>query len=311
MEASGSREKVESVFEAMDWNNSGTINMQKFLTYVDRVRRRESLRELRAANKQQQDSARERESARDSRPSSSSRSSADFNIDVALLLAAGSRRLNLTSRGLDDEDARGIGADLAVNSTLRFLVLSRNQIGLAGADQLARALRVNSTLVRLDLGSNLFGNAGVISLCEALRVNCSLQRLDIGNTRMDAAGAKAAADMLTVNKSLRELNLRGNHMGNDGAELIGAALRYNTVLTNLFLQENDIDPVPGMRNFVRSLYSIDHFVLERLEGIDLAAFSRILDLVPDPAGPPASNEKILATMRSRRGLHVCKRVMNK
>jgi len=305
MAAEGSREKVELVFDRMDWNGSGTINMQKFLSYVDSLRRRESLRRLRSIQ-HQIDVIKKRGEMVDSRPPSAKESDA-FQVNIAVSMT-GSRRLNLSFRSLGDEEVKPIAENLKSNTMLRFFSLGRNKIGSEGITCLAESLRVNSTLTRLDLGSNIFNNEGVIIIADALRENSSLQRLDLYNTPMDESGARAVAVAITCNKTLQELNLRGNHMGNEGAELIGNSLRYNTTLTRLFLQENDIDPIPGMRGFVRSLYSVDDFVLEKVEGIDLPAFSRILDIAPDPL---LTNDKVLAIMRSRRGLHISKQIVNK
>ena len=307
MKAKGSLEKVERVFDFMDYNSSGTINMQKFLQYVDNLRRRESIQLLNEAKKKM--NALQRSTAQvDSRPASAKDSPA-FKMMYALEMAS-ARRLNLTSRGIEDLDMEAIADNLAGNTMLRFLVLSRNKIGREGASRVATALRSNTTLTRLEMGSNQFGNEGVIQLAGALHSNCTLLRLDLFNTPMETSGARAFAKTIMVNKTLQELSLRGNHMGNEGAMLIGESLRYNTVLTSLCLQENNIDPLPGMRGIVTSLYSCDNFVLERLEGVDLVAFSRILDIIPEPT-EFLSNRKILAIMRKRRGLHVSKRIINK
>jgi hypothetical protein len=312
MKAKGSLDKVETVFDYMDYNSSGTINMHKFLQYVDNMRREESLQALHEEAKQQQQLAARQESARivDLRPLSA-KDSATFLMNYAVSMS-GSRRLSLTSRRIGDGDMRVIADNLANNTMLRFLVLSRNDIGVDGVSMLATSLRTNTTLTRLDIGSNKFGNEGVILLAVALRNNSTLQRLDLYNTRMQESGARAIANSLMVNKTLRELSLQGNRMGNTSAMMIGEALRHNTVLTSLFLQDNDIDPIPGMLGFVTSMYSCDDFVLEKLEGINLADFSGILDIKP-PATPVStlSNSKILGIMRKRRGLQVSKRVLNK
>lgn len=309
MKTEGSLEKVEQIFDYMDFNGSGTINMQKFLQYVDNLRHQESL-ELLREDKSKLDAMKNSRAQVDSRPPSAKDSPA-FKMDYVLAMAS-TRRLNLTSRNIGDPDTHTMADNLAVNKMLRFLVLSRNNIGVDGVSRIAAALRTNTTLTRLELGSNHFGNEGVILLAGALHSNSTLQRLDLFNTPMDTSGARAFAKTIMVNKTLRELSLRGNHMGNEGAMLIGESLRYNTVMTSLFLQENDIDPLPGMRGIVTSLYSCDNFVLERLEGVDLASFSRILDIKSPPESCGGlSNTKILAIMRKRRGLHVSKRIMNK
>ena len=279
--------------------------MKKFLTFIDGKRHAESLKHAKNMKKKL-DALKDGARVTTSRPTSAQNAEA-FKMDYLKSMNI-CRRLSLTSRALGDDEVYDIAENLKVNNFLRFLVLGRNNVGLEGVNKISLSLRMNTTLTRLDIGSNKFGNEGVIVLAEMLHYNSTLQRLDLYNTPMQESGARAIANSLRVNKTLRELSLRGNHMGNAGAILIGEALRYNTVLTSVFLQENDIDPIPGMRQFVTSLYSCDDFVLERLEGIDLAEFSWILDINPNP---DLTNDDILAIMRKRRGLHVSKQIVNR
>ena len=58
-----------------------------------------------------------------------------------------------------------------------YVNLDFNEIGDAGATQLADALRVNATVHTLDLRSNSIGEAGATQLADALRVNATLHSL--------------------------------------------------------------------------------------------------------------------------------------
>jgi hypothetical protein len=299
-----------NAFKEMDFDSSGTINLKKFLRYVDNIQH--------AADKQTLfniDEKKDFSSPALLSPVTESQSNLTKDLSKKEILErshfsmamASNRRLSLSSRNINDDNIKVIADNLLHNLILRFLILSRNNIGLEGIKKLCVSLRSNNTLTRLDLSSNKFGSEGVILIAETLHVNSSIQRLDLCNTLIDVKGARAIAQSLMVNKSLQELNLRGDHMGNEAVMLVGNALRYNTVLKKLFLQENDIDPEPGMRSFTTSLYSCDVFVLEKLEGIDLLEFSRILDIIPDPC---LDNDKILSIMRGRRGKNAKKKHVN-
>ena len=54
-----------------------------------------------------------------------------------------------------------IAALLMANTTVKRLLLARNQIGDAGAGALANLLQTNSCIEYLNLESNMFGEAGV------------------------------------------------------------------------------------------------------------------------------------------------------
>ena len=68
-----------------------------------------------------------------------------------------------------------------MNATLTSLSLARNNIGDAGATQLAACLRVNVTLKSLNLALTRIGDEGATQLAESLRVNATLMSLDLGH----------------------------------------------------------------------------------------------------------------------------------
>ena len=129
-----------------------------------------------------------------------------------------------SGRGVGDEGARILASALAnAVPSLRFLDLSGNDLGRAGAEALAEALLVSSSgssypvgvaaafaasapvsatapcaLEVLDLSANRVGSEGARALATALsRRGCPrLRRLDLSQNVIGAKGAAAAADVL-------------------------------------------------------------------------------------------------------------------
>ena len=81
-----------------------------------------------------------------------------------VLLPPGATSVDLPRRGLGDEDAAALAAELAVNTSVTELNLEGNRVGAAGAASLASALEKNTTLLTLDLGTNGVGAAFRASL---------------------------------------------------------------------------------------------------------------------------------------------------
>jgi Ran GTPase-activating protein (RanGAP) involved in mRNA processing and transport len=93
------------------------------------------------------------------------------------------RYLYLDRCGLQDSHAQYLAKSLRTNNTttVQELFLDGNQIGLAGAIELARALETNTTLEGLFLEGNPIEIAGARALCETLKTsNMTLRRLAIG-----------------------------------------------------------------------------------------------------------------------------------
>ena len=125
-------------------------------------------------------------------------------------------------------------------NTLTRLDLHVNQIGDAGAKDLATALQTNRSLTTLDLHVNQIGDAGAKDLATALQTNTSLTTLDLHGNQIGVEGAKALAEALHTNTSLTTLGLRHNIIGVEGATAFATALQTNTSLTTLDLRGNQI-----------------------------------------------------------------------
>jgi hypothetical protein len=118
-------------------------------------------------------------------------------------------KLDLSRNKLRDEDA-GLFARLIANQNLKSLVLRENNIGDAGALEIAVALRQNNTLDLLDLKSNAIGSDGASALADALVLaNDSLKVLDLGCNLICVDGATSIAEMLTRNESIEKFGMGG------------------------------------------------------------------------------------------------------
>ncbi len=149
---------------------------------------------------------------------------------------------------------------------INTLVLANNNLGAAGAAQLARALRTNATLTRIDVENNRIACAGVRAICDALSFNCKnsggigggtlfVRSLNVSNNTIKAAGAIALAEYLRLGHTATaattgsgtengthfvagafgcvELLAWNNSLGNAGATALADAVRSSLTLQRL------------------------------------------------------------------------------
>lgn len=64
----------------------------------------------------------------------------------------------------------------------------------------------------LNLGENNLGGAGAKQIAEALKVNTTLIEVDLSLNYIDDEGGKAIAEALDVNKTLKVLAMSGNEI---------------------------------------------------------------------------------------------------
>jgi len=95
--------------------------------------------------------------------------------------------IDLSRKGLNDEDGVSIAGMLKVNVGLEKIETEGNSLGVKSATSIAESLFENETLRSLNLdGNNLTASGndqtGVIALANALRANKSLRVLLLGTT---------------------------------------------------------------------------------------------------------------------------------
>lgn len=103
-----------------------------------------------------------------------------------------------------------IFSGLSVNSTLRGLNISFNQIGSKGAECIASYLQSNTSLKVLTLWNNFIGDAGAQYIANSLKTNSTLQSLDISCCQITNRGLEAFVPALQRNRSLMALSVDDN-----------------------------------------------------------------------------------------------------
>lgn len=116
--------------------------------------------------------------------------------------------LNLWGNRLGDAGANKIALYLKKQLChLKFIGLGRNNIGPAGAKDIAESLHNNLSLVTLDLRFNRIGNIGLSHLLESLEFNKTLLKLNIENNFITSIGIEQFIIKLRILFSNDKLNL--------------------------------------------------------------------------------------------------------
>ncbi|XP_037696292.1 ribonuclease inhibitor [Choloepus didactylus] len=144
---------------------------------------------------------------------------------------------------------------LRTTPSIREFVLSNNDLGEAGVQQLCRGLvesacqlemlrlegcgitsanckdlcgivAAKDSLQELALGENKLGDAGIAALCPGLLSPSSrLRILWLWECDVTAEGCRDLCRVLQAKESLKELSLVGNELGDEGAQLLCKSLR--------------------------------------------------------------------------------------
>ncbi|CAD7955191.1 unnamed protein product [Amoebophrya sp. A25] len=121
--------------------------------------------------------------------------------------------IDLSRKGLNDEDGVTIGKMLAKNKALTKMDLEGNMLGPKAAHAFAEALKVNETIKCLNLEANSMGGddeSGIVALAQSLKKNQDLQILALGKNNLGGSAGEAFHDALDKNKVLTQLELSYN-----------------------------------------------------------------------------------------------------
>ena len=146
---------------------------------------------------------------------------------------------------------------LQTNNILRTLSMVLCGISDDGAESLARALAVNSSLKELNISYNEIGDKGIahIAMPLSLMTNTTLRKLDISSCSISDEGMDSLFGALAVNQSLEELNISENEFGDIGMALITTALQTSSTLK---LLETSVTPF-SLTSSVASLECNDRY----------------------------------------------------
>ncbi|RLN55788.1 hypothetical protein BBJ29_005938 [Phytophthora kernoviae] len=148
--------------------------------------------------------------------------------------------LEYKSLGVDGSSA--IADLLAVNTSLKTLALSRNQVGDQGVEKLAAGLIANEKagLHELQLTDAGITGAGLDKLAPLLvNVNCSLETLQLSFNALGSA-TSAFFDALATNSSLKKLQLKECKLTDAHAAALAAALKQNKALVEIDVTDNEL-----------------------------------------------------------------------
>lgn len=151
--------------------------------------------------------------------------------------------LNFAGLELDAWNFTNLMLFLPENKSLLNLNISRKGLGDNQASQLGEMLKANKKLRRLELEGNLFGSKSCKPFAEALKYNKTLRYLDLENNRLtdfgkDISGIEELFEALKYNTSLISLNLSGNCITEQCGNSIINCLRHNKTLIHLELMNN-------------------------------------------------------------------------
>ena len=143
------------------------------------------------------------------------------------------RALDLSGRGLDDQEAAALARNEALQP-VTHLILARNEIGPEGAAALASSDHL-AGIIALDLSANRLGSVGVEHLAQS-RTLRSLTTLGLADNGLSARAATALAEGML---RLTDLDLSGNDLGCAGAAALAASDTLGR-LERLVLRDNAI-----------------------------------------------------------------------
>lgn len=138
--------------------------------------------------------------------------------------------------GSGENGADQLSSALFSNTTLMELIISQCHICIYGSYCMADAI-LNSELRILDISNNNITNDGAIYFAKMLAKNTLLTNLDLSNCKIGDVGIKALAEALknNTNSGLMTLNLSGNNFGIEGLNALKKMLETNTTLRKIII----------------------------------------------------------------------------
>jgi Ran GTPase-activating protein (RanGAP) involved in mRNA processing and transport len=162
--------------------------------------------------------------------------------ELRRLVESGAESVAFSDTFMGDEGCRMLCDQLKENTRVRSLDLRGCNIRSEGAVALAGLISNNSTLTFLGLEWNGVGmiDSGFQTLCKAIARNQSLVEVDFRNNNIGPAGGAALAALLAQNRKLERVDLRWNNLGVNGGRELAAAMQDNTTLVGLELSGNKV-----------------------------------------------------------------------
>ena len=150
--------------------------------------------------------------------------------------------LNISKNDIGDSGIKAISESLNFNSNLSQLIASRCEITCNGAVSISNMIKNNRTLTTLGIYYNPIGDQGVTTIAEAMLTNNKLEKLDMRYCDLGDDGTKSLVKLLNTNKCLNELIIMHNQ--SISADVIGELLQAavnNCVIDDLEVDYNKLD----------------------------------------------------------------------
>lgn len=165
------------------------------------------------------------------------------NPDIELLVLKG----NL----IHDDLCKPLTEALMLAKSLKKLVLAHNRISDAGISSLADLLLVQKSddgkasgplLKYLDLSNNSIGSAGALVIANALSVNSTLEvlKINMNDTIGDEGLARFFKTFTTDNFTLKQLNISGCNAAHETAAALAEAIRHYGTLNARITHEKEL-----------------------------------------------------------------------
>ncbi|CDW79679.1 UNKNOWN [Stylonychia lemnae] len=131
-----------------------------------------------------------------------------------------------------------------VHSHLIELDMSKNQLGLKGAEQFGEVLKHNHRLIRLNLSQCQIGPKGLQDIMNGLKKNKFITHLNISRNDFKFGLPHSLSSILMVNNILQELDLSFCSLGSNMMLGVTDGLFSNSTLKKLNLRGNQIEDHP-------------------------------------------------------------------
>ncbi|KAG7176253.1 Leucine-rich repeat-containing protein 45-like [Homarus americanus] len=140
------------------------------------------------------------------------------------------KTLSLKGNSIQGSSAHALAKMLRHNNTIIRLSLEWNNLGLCSGSfsSFCEAFGSNSSLQYLDLRSNQLGMDCGTHLARALTRNCNLSTLDLRWNNIGRVGGKALLESLCHNRTLTKLDLIGNDIPSEDISAIEMQLGQNS-----------------------------------------------------------------------------------
>mmetsp|Transcript_75659 Transcript_75659/g.131094 ORF Transcript_75659/g.131094 Transcript_75659/m.131094 type:complete len:391 (-) Transcript_75659:266-1438(-) len=155
-------------------------------------------------------------------------------LSQAMASNSSCQSLDLSRKGLNDEEGISLAGMLEKNTHLQKLEVEGSNLGVKAAEEIGKALRKNDSLRSLNLESNNLtasGNdqKGIIELANALKENRSLRVLLLSKNGITAQAGEYFVKAIEANEMLTIVDLSGNDPSLSVEQLrrIDAAVRRN------------------------------------------------------------------------------------